>query len=94
VIEARLPATVAVTDAINEPRYASLKGMMAAKRKPLESVSPGDLGLDAAMLGKAGSGTEVLEIGPPPARAVARRVDDEADAARVIVEFLVEKQLV
>jgi electron transfer flavoprotein beta subunit len=94
VIEAPLPATVAVTDAINEPRYASLKGMMAAKRKPLEIVSLGDLGLDAATVGKAGSRTEVLQIGPPPARAAARRVDAEADAAKAIVEFLVERQLV
>jgi electron transfer flavoprotein beta subunit len=94
VIEAPLPATVAVTDAINEPRYASLKGMMAAKRKPLEIVSAADLGLDPATVGEAGSKTEVLQLGPPPARALARRVDDESGAALAIVEFLVEKQLI
>jgi electron transfer flavoprotein beta subunit len=94
VIEAPLPATVAVTDAINEPRYASLKGMMAAKRKPLEMVSAADLGLDPTAVGEAGSKTEVLHVGPPPARAQAPRIDDEAGAAQAIVEFLVEKQLI
>jgi electron transfer flavoprotein beta subunit len=94
IVEAPLPAAIAVTDAINEPRYASLKGTMAAKRKPLERLSAADLGLDAAGLGETGSKTEVLRVGPPPDRAAARRVEDESGAAEMIVEFLVENQLV
>jgi electron transfer flavoprotein beta subunit len=94
VIEASLPAIVAVTDAINELRYASLKGKMAAKKKPLEVLALSDLGLDPSTTGEAGSKTEVLAIGDPPARANAARVEDHEGAARVIVDFLVERQLV
>src|SRR5262245_8313581 len=59
VIEAPLPAVVAVSDAINEPRYPSLKGIMGAKKKPFETVSAGDLGLTSDEVGDAGSRTEV-----------------------------------
>src|SRR5436309_12759332 len=59
VIEAPLPAVVAVSDAINEPRYPSLKGIMGAKKKPQETVSLSDLGVDAGEAGEAGSRTEV-----------------------------------
>src|SRR5947207_6142243 len=60
-IEATLPAVVAVSDAINEPRYPSLKGIMGAKKKPQDVVSLGDLGLDGGQAGEAGSKTEVYE---------------------------------
>ena len=93
IIEAPLPAIVAVTDAINELRYASLKGVMAAKKKPLEVLSLSDLGIDALATGDAGSKTEVRAIADPPARANAVRVEDHDGAAQVIVDFLVEKQL-
>ena len=59
VIEAPLPAVVAVSDAINEPRYPSLKGIMGAKKKPQETLSLGDLGVEAGDAGDAGSRTEV-----------------------------------
>ena len=62
VIEAPLPAVIAVSDAINEPRYPSLKGIMGAKKKPQETLSASDLGVDAAQLGEAGSKTEVLAL--------------------------------
>jgi electron transfer flavoprotein beta subunit len=83
-----------VSDAINEPRYASLRGMMGAKKKPLEVLSLADLGLDPGEAGEAGSKTSVLGVAPPPSRGDARRVEDEGDAAQVIIDFLVEKQLV
>src|SRR3954469_12120735 len=60
VIEAPLPAVVAVSDAINEPRYPSLKGIMGAKKKPFDTLALTDLGVDAAEAGEAGSKTEVL----------------------------------
>jgi electron transfer flavoprotein beta subunit len=93
VIEVQLPALVAVSDAINEPRYASLKGMMGAKKKPLEVLTLADLGLDAVEAGDAGSQTEVLGVGDPPARVNSIRVEDDSNAAQVILDFLVEKQL-
>src|SRR5439155_580754 len=83
-IEATLPAVVAVSDAINEPRYTSLKGMMAAKKKPLDRLTASDLGIGADAVGVTGSQTVVLGVGAPPARAGAVAVDVAAGlAARV-----------
>jgi electron transfer flavoprotein beta subunit len=93
VIEAPLPAVVAVSDAINEPRYPSLKGIMSAKKKPQETVSAGDLGLEAAKLGEAGSGTSVLALNDPPARGDALKIEDDGSAAEKIAEFLAERKL-
>ena len=94
VIETALPAVVAVSDAINEPRYPSLKGIMGAKKKPSDSLSLADLGLDASEVGEAGSKTEVLALGSPPARADARKIEDDGNAAQAIVDFLAEKRLI
>jgi electron transfer flavoprotein beta subunit len=94
IIEAPLPAIVAVTDAINELRYASLKGVIAAKRKPLEVLALSDLGIDALAAGDAGSRTEVRRIVDPPARANSMKVEDHEGAAQVVVDFLAQRQLV
>jgi electron transfer flavoprotein beta subunit len=94
VIEAPLPAIVAVSDAINEPRYPSLKGIMGAKKKPFEILSLGDVGVDAADAGEAGSKTEVLALGEPPSRGDARKIEDDGNAAQAIVDFLAEKRLI
>jgi electron transfer flavoprotein beta subunit len=94
VIEAQLPAVVAVSDAINEPRYPSLKGIMGAKKKPSETLSLADLGLDASAVGEAGSKTEVLALGSPPPRGDSRRIDGDGDAPQAIVDFLAEKRLI
>jgi electron transfer flavoprotein beta subunit len=94
VIEAPLPAVVAVSDAINEPRYPSLKGIMGAKKKPFEILSLADVGVDAGDAGEAGSKTEVLALGEPPSRGDARKIEDDGNAAQAIVDFLAEKRLV
>jgi electron transfer flavoprotein beta subunit len=93
VIEAPLPAVVAVSDAINEPRYPSLKGIMGAKKKPQETVSAGDLGLDGSVVGEEGSGTSVLALNDPPPRGDALKIEDDGNAASRIVEFLAERKL-
>jgi electron transfer flavoprotein beta subunit len=94
VIEAPLPAVVAVSDAINEPRYPSLKGIMGAKKKPFDTLSLADVGVDAAQAGEAGSKTEVLSLGEPPSRGDSRKIEDSGgSAAQEIVEFLAEKRL-
>ena len=92
VIEAPLPAVVAVSDAINEPRYPSLKGIMGAKKKPQETVSLADLDIDADHAGEAGSRTEVYAIGEPPPRGETQRIDDDGSAPEKIVEFLLERK--
>jgi electron transfer flavoprotein beta subunit len=94
VIEAPLPAVVAVSDAINEPRYPSLKGIMGAKKKPQETVALADVGAEAERVGEAGSRTEVLALGEPPPRGESRKIDDDGNAADAIVAFLAEKRLV
>ncbi|MFI5046626.1 MAG: electron transfer flavoprotein subunit beta/FixA family protein [Acidimicrobiia bacterium] len=93
-IEAPLPALVAVSDAINEPRYTSLKGRMAAKKKPLDVLAVADVGADAAGVGAAGAKTTVVAVAAPPSRGTTVRIDDEAGAPEAIVAFLAERELV
>jgi len=91
VVEVALPALVAVSDAINEPRYTSLKGMMGAKKKPLDVLTLADLGLgepDREPL------TTVVRFTTPPTRANSMKVDDEANAAQAIVDFLVDRHVI
>jgi electron transfer flavoprotein beta subunit len=92
VIEAPLPAVVAVSDAINEPRYPSLKGIMGAKKKPQETVSLSDVGVDAGEAGEAGSRTEVYALGDPPARGDTVKIEDDGTGAEKILAFLQEKK--
>jgi electron transfer flavoprotein beta subunit len=87
-IRAPLPAVIAVSDAINTPRYPSLKGIMGAKKKPQESLSAGDVG------GAAEPGTTVVGLNAPPPRGDARKIEDDGTAAEQIVEFLAGKRLV
>jgi electron transfer flavoprotein beta subunit len=93
VIEAPLPAVVAVSDAINEPRYPSLKGIMGAKRKPQETLSAAGLGLASDALGDPGSRTSVLAVNDPPPRGETTVIEDDGSAAAKVVEFLAEKRL-
>jgi electron transfer flavoprotein beta subunit len=86
-IRVPLPAVVAVSEAINEPRYPSLKGIMGARAKPQEVLSAADVG------GAIASATTVVTLEPPPPRAGTRRIEDDGHAAEAIVEFLVEKHL-
>src|SRR4051812_6918458 len=88
VIEAPTPAVVAVSDAINEPRYPSLKGIMGAKSKSQETVSLSDLGVDGIE-----SRTEVYGLNDPPARGESKKIEDDGNAAQGIVDFLAEKRL-
>jgi electron transfer flavoprotein beta subunit len=91
-IEAPLPAVIAVSDAINEPRYPSLKGIMGAKKKPQDTVGLGDLGVEANRAGEKGSRTEVYSLGDPPPRGETQKIEDDGSAAEKIVEFLLERK--
>ena len=88
-----LTAVISVGDAINEPRYPSLKGIMGAKRKPQEQLSASDLGLSADDAGEPGSRTVVLCLSEPPPRAESRTIEDDGSAAEQIVAYLEEKRL-
>ena len=92
-ISAPLPAIVAVSDAINEPRYPSLKGIMGAKTKPQETLSLADVGVDAGSVGEAGAKTTVLDLGPPPSRGDQVKIEDDGSAAQKVLDLVVERKL-
>jgi electron transfer flavoprotein beta subunit len=94
VIETPLPAVVAVSDAINEPRYPSLKGIMGAKSKPQESLTLADISVEPDRMGEQGSRTEVYSLSDPPPRGDSKKIEDDGSAAQAIVDFLAEKRLV
>jgi len=94
VVQASLPAVVSVVKGINEPRYATLKGIMSAKSKPLEVLSGDDIGLDAAEVGLAGSKTEVVEATPKPPRQQGAIVTDGGTAAAKLADFLQEQKFI
>lgn len=89
IVRVELPAVLEVQAGINHPRYAPLKGIMAAKRKPLDRRTPGDLGLDAARVGAAGSRLETLSVGFPESGEGAQMLEGAPeDVARELVEKL------
>ena len=91
---ASLPAVVSVTDQTNEPRYPSFKGIMAAKKKPVEEMSLSDLGVDAGQVGLANAATKVLETTKRPPREQGQIITDEGDGGKKLVEFLVGAKLI
>jgi electron transfer flavoprotein beta subunit len=93
-ITASLPALVSVTDQINEPRYPSFKGIMAAKKKPVETWSLGDLGVDAGQVGLDAAWTKVLEFAQRPPREQGQVVTDEGDGGTKLAEFLISRKFV
>jgi electron transfer flavoprotein beta subunit len=87
-LEATLPAVVSVVEHANEPRNPSLKGMIAAKRKAIETLTCADLGIEPARVGLAGAATAVRAARPRAARAPGRRVAGGAELAAEIADFL------
>jgi electron transfer flavoprotein beta subunit len=95
-VEVDLPAVISVGDAINEPRYPSLKAIMGAKKKPLDTKATGDVGIDTGEVGEAGSKTTVLAINPPPEKQAGEIIEDEDTNETVlkIVAWLEERKLI
>ena len=91
-----MPAVISVGDAINEPRYPSLKAIMGAKKKPLDTKAIGDVGIDAAEVGDAGSKTTVMTLNEPPAKEAGEIIEDEdtAETVEKIVAWLDERKLI
>jgi electron transfer flavoprotein beta subunit len=83
-----LPALVTVTAGVVEPRYPSFKGIMAAKSKPVDTLTVADLGLDASTVGAAGAGQEITDVAEAESRSSGEIVVDEGDGAARIVAFL------
>jgi electron transfer flavoprotein beta subunit len=93
-LQASLPAVVSVGEKINEPRYPSFKGIMAAKKKPVDTLTVADLGIDASEVGLANAASTVLEAAPKPPRSAGQRVTDEGDGGVKIAEYLVSQKLI
>ncbi|GAC1663471.1 MAG: electron transfer flavoprotein subunit beta/FixA family protein [Acidobacteriaceae bacterium] len=93
-VEAPVPVLVSVAKGANEPRYPSLKGIMAAKRKEVRKIALADLGLDAQDVGLQGARSVVTEAVPRPGKAAGQvlRPDSPEDAARAIADFLESKK--
>jgi electron transfer flavoprotein beta subunit len=87
---------IAVGDAINEPRYPSLKAIMGAKKKPLETVAAGDVGIDASQVGPEGSQVHCGDFKDPPAKAAGQIIEDEDTGETVvkIIAWLDERKLI
>ncbi|MBB1155206.1 MULTISPECIES: electron transfer flavoprotein subunit beta/FixA family protein [Amycolatopsis] len=93
-LEANLPALVSVSEKINEPRYPSFKGIMAAKKKPVETLTIADLGIDAGEVGLANAWSTVVEASPKPPRTAGEKVEDEGDGGSKVAEYLVAQKLI
>jgi electron transfer flavoprotein beta subunit len=94
-VDVQLPAVISVGDAINEPRYPSLKAIMGAKKKQLDTRSTGDVEIDTGKVGEEGSRTAVLSINPPPEKQAGEIIEDEdtAETVEKIVSWLEERKL-
>jgi electron transfer flavoprotein beta subunit len=95
-VEVRLPAVISVGDAINEPRYPSLKAIMGAKKKPLDTVAIGDVGIEADRVGEAGSRVICGEFKDPPQKAAGEIIEDEDtnETVEKILAWLDERKLI
>ncbi|MFH8873575.1 electron transfer flavoprotein subunit beta/FixA family protein [Streptomyces griseus] len=93
-LQASLPAVVSVTDQSGEARYPSFKGIMAAKKKPVESLDLEDLELDADEVGLAGAWTAVDSATERPARTAGTIVKDEGEGGKQLAEFLVGQKFI
>jgi electron transfer flavoprotein beta subunit len=95
-VDIALPAVISVGDAINEPRYPSLKAIMGAKKKPLDTKAIGDVGIDAGEVGESGSKTTVLSLNAPPEKQAGEIIEDEDtnETVEKIVAWLDERKLI
>ncbi len=93
-VEASLPAVISVVEKINEPRYPSFKGIMAAKKKPVQTMSLADADIDPALVGLGGAATEVVDHAQRPPRQAGTVVKDEGDGGVKVAEFLAAQKFI
>jgi electron transfer flavoprotein beta subunit len=94
VVTGQLPAVVSVVEKINEPRYPSFKGIMAAKKKPVQTMTLAVAGGDAAAVGLTGSATAVDGFAARPPRQAGTVVKDEGDGGTNVAAFLAERKFI
>ena len=93
-LEASLPAIVSVNEKINEPRFPSFKGIMAAKKKEVAVLSLGEIGVEADEVGRENAGSTVLSATPKPPKTAGEKITDEGDGGSKIAEYLVGQKLI
>jgi electron transfer flavoprotein beta subunit len=93
-LTAELPAVVSVGEKINEPRYPSFKGIMAAKKKPVSTLGLADAGIDASEVGLANALSSVTSSQPKPPKSAGEKVEDEGDGGQKVAAFLVGQKLI
>ncbi len=93
-VEGSVPAVVSVVEKINEPRYPSFKGIMAAKKKPVETLSLADIGVDPSQVGLAAAATEVVSFAKRPPRQAGTVVTDEGDGGVKAADFLAAQKFI
>ena len=94
VVQGSLPAVISVMEKINEPRYPSFKGIMAAKKKPVQTLTLADLSVDAGSVGLEGSLTSVADFAARPPRAAGVIVKDEGEGGAAVAAFLAERKFI
>jgi electron transfer flavoprotein beta subunit len=93
-LEASLPAVVSVNEKINEPRFPSFKGIMAAKKKEVTVLTLAEIGVEADEVGVANAGTKVLSSTPKPPKTAGEKVTDEGEGGTKVAEYLVSQKLI
>jgi electron transfer flavoprotein beta subunit len=93
-VEATLPAVVSVHEKINEPRFPSFKGIMAAKKKEVATLTLADIGVEADEVGLANAGSTVMASTPKAAKAAGEKVSDEGEGGAKIAEYLVAQKII
>jgi electron transfer flavoprotein beta subunit len=93
-VEASLPAIVSVNEKINEPRFPSFKGIMAAKKKEVATLTLADIGVEADEVGLANAGSSVLTSTPKPPKTAGEKVSDDGEGGTKIAEYLVAQKII
>ena len=93
-VEAPLPAVVSVTEKINEPRFPSFKGIMAAKKKEVTTLTLAEIGVEGDEVGVANAGTKVISSTPKPPKTAGEKVTDEGDGGTKVAEYLVAQKII
>jgi electron transfer flavoprotein beta subunit len=93
-LEASLPAVVSVNEKINEPRFPSFKGIMAAKKKEVSTLTLAEIGVEADEVGLANAGTTVLASTPKPPKTAGEKITDEGEGGKKIAEYLVAQKII
>ncbi len=93
-VEAQLPAVISVSEKINEPRFPSFKGIMAAKKKDVTTLTLAEIGVEADEVGVANAGSKVLSSTPKPAKTAGEKVTDEGEGGTKVAEYLVAQKII